>query len=74
MVYILCTYDNNVSERCTVSNNTSSSKLNKEFTSAYPNILYFMETLNSIQTLNYIKFRSNNTRKLNSKQKKKTNT
>ncbi len=29
-----------------------------------------METLNSIQTLNYIKFRSNNTRKLTSKQQK----
>ena len=29
-----------------------------------------METLNSIQTLNYIKFRSNNTGKLTSKQEK----
>jgi len=28
-----------------------------------------METLNNIQTLNYIIFRSNNTRKLTSKQK-----
>ncbi|KAF0748929.1 Integrase catalytic domain-containing protein, partial [Aphis craccivora] len=46
------------------------SKLNKEFTRAHPNIFYFMETLNTIQTLNYIKFRSNNTRKLTSKQQK----
>jgi DNA-binding transcriptional regulator GbsR (MarR family) len=49
---------------------TFSSKLNKEFTSAHPNIFYFIETLNSIQTLNDIKLQSNNTRKLTSKQER----
>jgi len=60
-------FDKNI-ERTTNCCESFHSKLNKEFTSAHPSIFYFMQTLNSIQTLNYIKFRSNNTRKLTSKQ------
>ncbi|XP_022164638.1 uncharacterized protein LOC111029781 [Myzus persicae] len=62
-------FDKNI-DRTTNCCESFHSKLNKEFTTAHPNIFYFMETLNSIQTLNYIKFRSNNTRKLTSKQEK----
>jgi hypothetical protein len=62
-------FDKNI-DRTTNCCESFLSKLNKEFTSAHPNIFYFMETLNSIQTLNYIKFRSNNTRKLTSEQEK----
>jgi len=54
---------------------SSHSKVNKGFTSANLKVvsqgtIYFMETLNSIQTLNYIKLRSSNTRKITSKQVK----
>ncbi|KAL4126087.1 hypothetical protein QTP88_010316 [Uroleucon formosanum] len=65
-------FDNNIN-RITNCCESFHSKLNKEFTSAHPNIFYFMKTLNSIGTLNYIKFRSNNTRKLTANKKKITN-
>jgi hypothetical protein len=45
------------------------SKLNKDLL-VHILIFYFMETLNSIQTLNYIIIRSNNQRKLTSNQER----